>query len=241
MGLSLSASLTALLETHPKAADALLPLLAEARPDDPVEVYPETARRMVHPYAWLLEHVGRDGIRLTESGYLPPSSVSAAAAEFDLPSAWSRTTTREDLALPILALRETAQRMGLLRRRLGALRRSVPASEALADPVALWRLIARNMPVRSRKEHQNQAGMLLVLAVAADSMSMYRDVVAGLVALGWSVRGKPSVTTEMAADLCLDTADVLRWTGAIHGNDLLGTLRPTPEGVLLARAALVSP
>ncbi|MFD6096496.1 hypothetical protein ACFVWN_23315 [Nocardiopsis flavescens] len=55
--------------------------------------------------------------------------------------------------------------------------------------------------------------MLLLPAVAGDSDSPYRDVVAGLTALGRTVRG----------------------------SDLLGTLRPTPRGILLARAALGAP
>lgn len=83
--------------------------------------------------------------------------------------------------------------------------------------------------------------MLLPPAVAGDSDSPYRGVVAGLTALGRTVPGRPSVTTGMAADLRADTADVLAWTGSVSGSDLLGALRPTPRGILLARAALGAP
>ena len=43
-----------------------------------------TAARMVRPYAWLMDRVGTDGIRLTGAGYLPPADVAAASAELDL-------------------------------------------------------------------------------------------------------------------------------------------------------------
>lgn len=234
--------LTELIDAHPEAAGTLEPLVRAARLDDPVPVGPEAAERSAHPYAWLVEHVGPDGLRLTESGYLPPSSVAAAAREFDLARRWRGSLQREDVALPVLALRETALRLGLLRRRGGMLRRSGPAAAALGDPVAMWRLVAAGLPFRyGRRVHRGHAGVLLLLAVAGDSDSPYRDVVAGLTALGWSVRGHPSVTTGMAVDLCVDTADVLGWTGSVRGSDLLGTLRSTPQGVLLARAALGAP
>jgi len=40
-----------------------------------------TAARMVRPYAWVLDRVGDEGIRLTGAGYLPPAHVEAAATE----------------------------------------------------------------------------------------------------------------------------------------------------------------
>ncbi|MBB6121825.1 hypothetical protein [Nocardiopsis algeriensis] len=214
----------------------LLPLVDAALPCGPTEVDPGTAGRMVRPYTWLVEHVGPDGLRLTGSGYLPPASVAAAAEEFGLRRTWTGSFAREETALPVLVLRESAQQLGLLRRRAGVLRRSVPAARALGDPVALWHLVAEGLPLRSSGEDGGRAGLLLLLAVAAGSDSPYRDVAAGLSALGGS--GGTAVTARAAADLCAATAWVLTWTGAIRGNDLLGTLRPTPDGTLLARAAL---
>jgi hypothetical protein len=40
--------------------------------------------RYAHPYAWLLDRVGDEGIRLTGAGYLPPAHVETASAELGL-------------------------------------------------------------------------------------------------------------------------------------------------------------
>jgi hypothetical protein len=56
-------------------------LAGVAMAGDRPEVDADTAARMVRPYAWLLDRVGADGIRLTGAGYLPPAHVEAAATE----------------------------------------------------------------------------------------------------------------------------------------------------------------
>src|SRR5262249_35485036 len=56
-------------------------LLRDPRLDQPVLVDAKTAARMVHPYTWLLNRVGDDGIMLTSAGYLPPVHVEAAMTE----------------------------------------------------------------------------------------------------------------------------------------------------------------
>jgi Plasmid pRiA4b ORF-3-like protein len=53
-------------------------LLEAARLDEPVLVDAGTAVRMARPYAWLLDRVGTEGIKLTGAGYLPPAHVEAA-------------------------------------------------------------------------------------------------------------------------------------------------------------------
>jgi hypothetical protein len=62
----------------------LLYLLAEASILEPVVVDAETAARMVRPYAWFLDRVGADGIKLSGHGWLPPADVEAAVAELGL-------------------------------------------------------------------------------------------------------------------------------------------------------------
>jgi hypothetical protein len=61
-----------------------LRLLVDGGILEPVVVYADAAARMAHPYAWLLDHVGVDGVKLTPAGYLPPADVEAVAAELDL-------------------------------------------------------------------------------------------------------------------------------------------------------------
>ncbi len=80
-----------------------------------------TAARMVRPYAWVLDRVGDEGIRLTGAGYLPPAHVEAAATELGLLEDWIGKGNRESQTLPVLHLRETATKMGLLRKHRGML------------------------------------------------------------------------------------------------------------------------
>ncbi len=61
---------------------------------------------MVRPYAWLLDRVGDEGIRLTGAGYLPPAHVEAAATELGLLEDWMGKGNRETQTLPVLHLRE---------------------------------------------------------------------------------------------------------------------------------------
>jgi hypothetical protein len=60
---------------------------------------------MVRPYAWLLDRVDTEGIKLTSAGYLPPVHVEAAIAEFDLAREWARGYSRESHMPPVLEFR----------------------------------------------------------------------------------------------------------------------------------------
>jgi hypothetical protein len=238
MGSPRTASLSALVGSRPTASEVIAPLISDARLDRPAEVDDDTAARCVRPYAWLVDRAGPPGIRLTGAGYLPAETVAAAVAEFGLAPCSTAGPPRENLTPPVLVLRTTAQGLGLLRRREGVLRSSLAARAAVDDPPALWRLIAQGMPIGAREAPRWQSELLFLLAIAADSDSPYRDVVAGLTALGWSRPGRPPVTTETAAAQCAGTEGTLRWMGCVQGREALGTLRATPEGVLFARATL---
>ena len=99
----------------------LLQLIGAAGLDHSVLIDTATAARMVRPYSWLLDRVGDGGIKLTAAGYLPPVDVAAAVAELGLGQEWPAGGSREHQAVPVLVLRQTAQRMGLLRKRGGLL------------------------------------------------------------------------------------------------------------------------
>ncbi|NEE03768.1 plasmid pRiA4b ORF-3 family protein [Phytoactinopolyspora halotolerans] len=142
-------------------------LIGDARLDAPVIIDVETAEAMVRPYGWLLERVGDDGIKLTAAGYLPPAHVEAAMAELGMEDEWVGKFNREDQTLPVLLLRETAQKLGLLRKYRGRLLLTARARKLRSDPVALWWHLAANLPVKSRDPFTNQAGLLYLVAVAA--------------------------------------------------------------------------
>ncbi len=91
-------------------------LIGDAALDQPVQVDTDTAARMIHPYPWLLDRVGTEGITLTSAGWLPPVHVEAAVTELGLATEWIGKGNRESQTLPVLGLRESAQQAGLLRK-----------------------------------------------------------------------------------------------------------------------------
>jgi hypothetical protein len=60
---------------------------------EPVLIDLDAATTAVRPYAWLIDRVGDDGIKLTTAGYLPPVHVEAAFTELDLPTRGSASAT----------------------------------------------------------------------------------------------------------------------------------------------------
>ncbi len=211
-------------------------MIADAALGEPVTMDVSTATRMVHPYTWLLHHVGADGITLTAAGYLPPAHVEAAFDELGMGEEWIGKGTREDLTPPVLHLRESAQRMGLLRKHHGRLLRTVRGRALGTDPLALWWHLAERMPPRSRAVAEVQAGLILLLAVATQTTEDVDAVTADLLgAIGWMSADGTPLTPWMAAHAGSGTRAVLRRVGALATDR---SERPTPEGVLFARASL---
>ena len=219
-------------------------LIGQARLDEEVDVDATTAARMVHPYAWLLDRVGDAGIRLTSAGYLPPAHAEAAAAELGLEDEWIGRGDRESRMLPVLHLRQSARRMGLLRKHRGTLAPTARGRAVRHDPVALWWHVAERMPLRSRDACEWEAGLILLVAVAAPSPDELHPTVAGFLdAIGWVGGDGGPLTDLMVARATLGTKSVLRRLGALAAepSDDGGFVRrenPTADGVGFARAAL---
>ena len=215
-------------------------LIADAALGEPVSIDADTAARMVHPYAWLLERVGDDGIELTAAGYLPPAHVEAAFDALGLEEEWIGKGNREDQTRPVLHLRESAQAMGLLRKHRGRLLRTARGRDLRADPVALWWHLAERMPPASRDVAETQAGLTLLVAVAAQAPDDPDVLVAEVLrAIGWASGDGTSLTPSMGARAASDTRAVLRRIGAMpRGWVVDRPERPTPAGVAFARAAL---
>jgi hypothetical protein len=220
----------------------LLQLISKARLDQPVLVDAETAARMVHPYTWLLNRVGDDGINLTGAGYLPPVHVEAAMTELSLGDEWIGKGNRENQTLPVLHLRESAANMGLLRKRRGMLLLTRRARELRADPLALWWHLAERMPPKSPDPCERQAGLILLAALAAEAPGDPDVITARLLsAIGW-LNGDGTELTELTAGhASWDTRTVLRRLSALADDGRLRpAAKPTADGVIFARAALRS-
>ncbi len=226
----------------PAAARQLQRLIRDARLDQPVRITPDTAARMARPYAWLLDRVGPGGIKLTDAGHLPPPHVEAAVAELGLAGHCGGAGRRENRAPPVRHLRESAVSMGLLRKHHGHLFLTSRGSAVRADPAALWWHLAERMPVTSPFSCEVHAGLVLLTCVAARFTDTLDETIARLLAaIGWTNRDGTPLADGAAARAAWDTRTVLRRLGAfsgVPGPDQAD--RPTPDGVMFARAALLT-
>jgi Plasmid pRiA4b ORF-3-like protein len=208
---------------------------------EPVLVDLDTIAAAVRPYAWLIDRVGADGIKLTAAGYLPPVHVEAAFTELDLADAWIGKGNREDLTIPVLHLRETAQRMGLLRKHRGRLAATARGNAVRSDPAALWFHLAERMPPSSTDRCEQQAGLLYLIAVAVGGDDPDGFVAEMLGVIGWMNGDGTPITRSSASRAASHTKDVLRRLRLLHGG--CGLDRPervTPDAVAFARAAVRS-
>jgi hypothetical protein len=205
-----------------------------------VDIDANTAAQMVSPYTWLLERVGKDGIKLTGSGYLPPTHVEAAVAELGLHEEWIGKGNREIQTLPVLHLRESAQTMGLLRKYRGKLVLTPRGRAVRNDPLALWWHLAEQMPLASNHANETQAGLIYMATVATQSAEDDANATVAdlLSAIGWASPDGTPVTPYMAGQAAWDTKTVLRRLGALIEKPGTYQFVPTPQGVTFAQAAL---
>jgi hypothetical protein len=110
------------------------------------------------------------------------------------------------------------------------------------DPVALWWLLAGKTPPRSIDACQTQAGLILLIATAAQVTGDLNAVVADLLgAIGWTSGEGTPLTSSMACHAAWNTARVLRRVGAFTNEHHVDRReRLTLDGVGFARAALTS-
>lgn len=214
-------------------------LVAAARLDEAAIVDADVAAQMARPFAALLTRVGEEGVQLTRAGYLPPALVKALFDELDLADEWIGAANREELTAPVLHLRETAQRMGLLRKHRGRLLLTATGRTLRDDPAGLWWHLAERTPPRTRDEAQRLAGVVTLLAVAAEADEEHHDLVADVLAdLGWRQADRTPPSSHTAARLAWDTTAVLRRLGGLADHRGSRHASPTPRGVAFARAAL---
>jgi hypothetical protein len=209
--------------------------------DAEVDVDEWTAARMVRPFTVLLDTI-RDGVKLTAAGYLPPAVVATIFDELDLGDEWIGKGNREDLTVPVLELREAAQRLGLLRKYKSRLVPTARARKLADDPVGLWWCLAGRLPLggRGRSDVQWQAGVLLLALMASGETDDAEVTVARLLTgMGWALEGGAPVDRRAATGLIAQDVHLLHRLGAFdrdRGGGWPGAV--TTEGVALARAAL---
>lgn len=211
-----------------------------AAADRPVEIDQATATTMTHAYRWLLDRLGGDGVKLTAAGYLPPAHVRAAFEELDLADEWIGAGNREDLTVPVLELRESAQRLGLLRKYRGRLLPTARGRTLADDPVRLWHHVAARLPIGGGNESDAewQAGVLLLGMMATGTTDDAETVIATCLSdLGWQQGDGHPIHRLTVGGLIRDDVHVLRRLGALTSEGAWPGY-VTAGGARLARLAL---
>ncbi|MGQ4619981.1 IS1096 element passenger TnpR family protein [Nocardia sp. R7R-8] len=214
-------------------------LLVKAGLDGPVEVDIDTATALVHPFRVLLDHVGPDGVKLTAAGNMPPAVVAAIFADLGLAERWIGKGNREDLTPHVADLRQSAQRLGLLRKHQGRLISTTAARRLHDDPVALWFHIAERFSSLSKGSPQKEAAAVFLLAIAAGRAEQATQIAADCVtALGWQ-DSAGRMAGGHTAWLIRPVIDVLVMGGLLR--EELGVVRSAgPNAAAFARAVLAA-
>jgi hypothetical protein len=142
----------------------------------------------------------------------------------------------------VLDLRESAMRLGLLRKYRGMLLATPRGRELRGNPVGLWWYLAERLPPPKIARHMTHAGLLLLAAVAAGPAAgddPLEYVARMLGEAGWANRDGTPVTRWEARHAAEDTHIALIRVGAL-AQDLHGSApdQPTQDGAVFARAAL---
>jgi len=192
---------------------------------------------VVEPYLWLLDRVG-DGLKLTQAGYLPPAVVTETMTALGWADGWIGKQNREDVTHPVLELRESAQRFGLLRKYRGQLLPTKVGRQLKEDPARLWWQLATHLP-DARSEPEQHAGLLYLLTVAAGAPRNDNLLAEGMTILGWRGPGHSRLSGTDAFGAARDTWALFRRLGLLADRRWTEPEpEPSPEARSLAQAAL---
>lgn len=196
-------------------------------PRVPVALDEGDVRRAARPWLAILDAVGA-GTKLTAAGYLPPALVGQVARSSGVDAFWIGRANREDLTWPVLALRENAQALGLLRKAKGTLAPTARARAAAGDPRALVTSVVERMPVGKGFDAEAGWFLLLGLAVGAPLASLGAPLALMLSDRGWRTADGTEIDPRMARQGIRPTLDAL---------ESMAGERPDLDEDLLARLA----
>ncbi|MFN8074914.1 MAG: hypothetical protein U0Q15_05780 [Kineosporiaceae bacterium] len=215
----------------------------EARLREPVEPgMAAPARALLRPLDWLLGEVG-EGILLTAAGYLPPRTVGRALDVLGWRQELIGPATREVDAYPVLSLRETAQRLGLVRRRGPRLLLTPGGRAALADGVMLWQAVAATLVGPEHSAFAVAYEVVLAVLEGGDAVPE-RDVCQMVQAVvtesGWRLPGRREPAESDTSALFFQVLHELRWLELVQETGALTdrSIRARAGAEELFRAAL---
>lgn len=133
--------------------------------------------------SWALENL--HGVKLTQSGYLPPKLVRALLEQTDYP--FLKPTMRESDHFPALEFRTALVRLGLLRKYRGELVRTNLGTQALESIDSLWRVLVQQMRPKNNGTFEDAVAAFFLLSTASSGGKYDLGAVARMVmASGWS-------------------------------------------------------
>jgi len=219
----------------------LAPLAARlALPVEPPA--PRAVRHILRAPHWLITEVG-DGLAMTAAGYLPPRTVGRALDELGWREVLIGPAAREVDAYPVLVLRETATRLGLLRRRGARLLLTPSGRACAADATALWTAVAGGLVGPEHSALAVTWEVVLAVLETGDTVpeAEVRDLVQAVVSeSGWRVAGQRQTGESDTAPLFFAVLRELRWLELVEESGTLTAreLHARPGAADLFRAAL---
>ncbi|MFJ9370945.1 plasmid pRiA4b ORF-3 family protein [Nocardia sp. NPDC101769] len=176
-----------LMRTMPLAAQNHVRQMINRIPlDAPPHIDEAVAAPAVRPYTVLLEHIGTDGATLTAAGYLPPAVVAAVFDELRMDERWIGKGNREDLTPPVALLRESAQRMGLVRKYRGKLLPTPKGRALVNNPIGLWSHLAAKTATQIGKYGEETPLLYLITIAAGVTEGVENTVAEILTAADWT-------------------------------------------------------
>ena len=164
------------------------------------------------PLQWLIDTVGLEGIPLSKAGWMPPAVVREGMTTLGWARDWMRATS-EATTPPLRNLRESAMRMGIVRKFKGRLVLGAEAKKSLGDIERLWDLTAARV-LRGLDASETDAGLFLLMGIADGTITARNDgwqsIVFGLECLGWSMPDPEGFTQSTIRDLTVPLTWVLR-------------------------------
>ncbi len=159
-------------------------------------------RAVLGAHLWFLDRAADGGIPLTSAGYLTPDNVRAAAAVVPGAADWIGKQNREAQTYPVLAFRESLQKLGLLRKYRGTLRLTKAGTAAQRDPHRLWGALAAALAPKKSGFDQDATFLVLAAAAGAGGQELHVDAVTeGLTAVGYRYPDGAPIGVRALSDL----------------------------------------
>ncbi|WP_100814009.1 plasmid pRiA4b ORF-3 family protein [Microbacterium lacus] len=129
----------------------------------------------VKPYAWLIDHIGVEGLTLTKAGWMPPAVVLEGMTALGWRDDWIGEANREDLTYPMRELRASAERLRLIRKVKGRLELVGRTRPAIGRPAVLAEQIARMLLRQRMTDGQRVASTIFTIGLADGSIATRRE------------------------------------------------------------------